>query len=500
MHNIFWQRWQISRWIGAAVFSTVVAGATIAQALEPAAPVSQPASSVGQSRFFPVDQVAPPRALSSSAMEDLLLEKGIITLDDWIRIKAEEEQRVSDRAVVAEFSGSPRWYDRMSSFGYGMLRYNLGTNGKMGTYHDKSVGSVAQGSQPGFFFRRIRWVMTGQVSDHVSVFFQPDLASAFTASGSDSTHALTMRDAFGDYAFDKDKEFRFRAGLQRVPVSFDNWQASRVRMAFDRADATNSGATSERDLGLSVMWTPKIAQQRYKQMLDYMYGPGDYGVIHLAVYNGQGLNKPELNNNKHVGLRLNWPWELPGGYLMETGMNAYTGQFQVSKGTAAAGTSLYSNLDGASRASGNYKDERVNFSVYFPPQPFGFITEYTFGKGPQRNASGTIVDSALYGGYVQAHYQWKYSDAGLANFYSRYQEYHGGIKFNTGAPDGDMKELENGIAWMPDPQWEFTVAYAIREGKNLSKGTVAGGTSSTTGRQLEERGNLMRFQAVWFWN
>ena len=101
---------------------------------------------------------------------------------------------------------------------------------------------------------------------------------------------------------------------------------------------------------------------------------------------------------------------------------------------------------------------------------------------------------------MQAHYQWKYSDAGLANFYSRYQEYHGGIKFNTGAPDGTMKELENGIAWMPDPQWEFTVAYAIREGKNLSKGTVAGGGSTTTGRQLEERGNLLRFQAIWFWN
>ncbi len=498
MHNIFWQQWALGGWVGATLLSIVLASANTAQAQERTSAAAQPASSVGQTGLFPVNQVNPPRPLTSSSMEDLLLEKGIITLDDWIRIKAEEEQRLNDRAVVAEFSGSPRWYERMSSYGYGMLRYNLGTNGKMGTYHDKSVGSVAQGSQPGFFFRRIRWVVTGQVSDHVAVFFQPDLASAFTASGSDSTHALTMRDAFGDWNFDKDKEFRFRAGLQRVPVSFDNWQASRVRMAFDRADATNSGATSERDLGLSFMWTPKIAQQRYKQMLDYMYGPGDYGVIHLAVWNGQGLNKPELNNDKHVGLRLSWPWELPGGYLMETGMNAYTGQYQVSKGTAAAGTSLWSNLDGASRASGNYKDERVNFYAYFPPQPFGFIAEYTFGQGPQRNASGTIVDSALYGGYVQGHYQWKYSDAGLVNFYSRYQEYHGGIKFNTGAPDGTMKELENGIAWMPDPQWEFTVAYALREAKNLSKGTV--GTTSTPGLQLEDRGNLLRFQVVWFWN
>ncbi len=442
---------------------------------------------------FPGGSMNAPRPLESTSMEDLLLEKGVITLDDWIRIKAEDERRQSERSVVAEFTGSPRWYERITMFGYGMMRYNNTSNGNLRSYHDASVGNASAGAQPGFFFRRIRWVVTGQVSDHVSFFIQPDLAS--NVSG--NTHVLSMRDAFGDWNFDKDKEYRLRVGLQRVPCSWDNWQASRVRMAIDRADATNSCANSERDMGVSFMWTPKIAQARYKQMLDYMYGPGDYGVFHIQVYNGQGLNAQEANNDKHVGARLSWPWELPGGRLMETGVNVMRGQFNVNRGTPAAGPALWSNFD-AGHASGKYLDERLNFYVYYPPQPWGFIAEYTVGRGPQRGADGTIRERALYGGYVQGHYQWKYSDVGLANFYTRWQEYHGGIKFQAGAPDGRMKEIESGIAWQPDPQWEFTVAYTFTQRLNIFNGTQASAT--VPGRQIDTYGNLLRFQVVWFWN
>jgi hypothetical protein len=116
------------------------------------------------------------QSIEPTPLEDLLLEKGIITMDDWIRIKAEQERQISERSVVAEFTGSPRWFERITMFGYGMLRYNVTDNGQVRTYHDKSVGDTANGAQPGFFFRRIRWVVTGQVSEHVAFFLQPDLA------------------------------------------------------------------------------------------------------------------------------------------------------------------------------------------------------------------------------------------------------------------------------------------------------------------------------------
>src|SRR5688500_10761994 len=130
------------------------------------------------------------KGLESTSLEDLMLEKGLITLDDWIRIKAEEEQRLNERSVVAEFTGSPRWFERITMYGYGMFRYNNTSNGGFRSYHDASIGDKNNGAQPGFFFRRIRWVITGQVSEHVSFFIQPDLASNISGN----THALSMRD------------------------------------------------------------------------------------------------------------------------------------------------------------------------------------------------------------------------------------------------------------------------------------------------------------------
>jgi len=434
------------------------------------------------------------QAIEGTSLEDLLLEKGLITMDDWIRIKAEEERRVSERAIVAEFTGSPRWYERITMYGYGMFRYNqiLSQTMPLTDYHDSSIGA-----NQGFFFRRIRWVITGQVSDHVAFFIQPDLAS--NVSG--NIYTLSMRDAYGDWMFDKDKEFRLRVGLQRVPASFDNWQASRVRMAIDRADATNSGQQTERDTGLGFMWTPKFVQYRYKQMLDYMYGPGDYGVLGIWVYNGQGANNAERNANKTVGIRASWPFELPGGRLMEVGMNAYRGMFNVSMGTAATGTTtLFSFNESGNTQSRNYLDERVNFYVYYPPQPWGFIGEFVVGRGPERGQNGVVQVRALNGGYAQLHYQWKYSDTALANFYSRWQTYQGGIKFLTGAPsDRNMYEIETGVAWQPDPQWEFTVAYSYMHRPNTST-TNPAPSATVPGSQFIADANLIRMQIIWFWN
>ena len=99
---------------------------------------------------------------------------------------------------------------------------------------------------------------------------------------------------------------------------------------------------------------------------------------------------------------------------------------------------------------------------------------------------------------MQAHYQWKYSDIGLANFYTRWQEYHGGLKFQAGAPDDRMKEVETGIAWQPDPAWEFTIAYSFAQRLNVFNGTP--GTATVPGQQIDVYANLIRFQLVWFWN
>jgi hypothetical protein len=88
---------------------------------------------------------------------------------------------------------------------------------------------------------------------------------------------------------------------------------------------------------------------------------------------------------------------------------------------------------------------------------------------------------------------------GIANFYSRWQEYYGGLKFQTGAPDDRMKEIETGIAWQPDPQWEFTMAYTFTQRNNFNQ-VNPGQTATTPGKQIDAYGNLLRFQVIWFWN
>jgi hypothetical protein len=458
---------------------------------------------------------------------DKLLEKGVITTDDWLQIKADEEKRAAEQTVVTEFTTSPRWYERIRMYGYGMFRYNrLGhPNEKVNSWLDASVGK----EQPGFFDRRIRWVVTGQVSDRVGFYIQPDLASNVDGN----THSLTMRDAWGEYYLNLDKEYRIRVGLQRVPCSFDNWQASRQRLAIDRADATTSCQAPERDLGISYQWTPKYLQHRWKEMIDYLYGAGDWGMVNVTVYNGQGNNQPERNDDKHVGLRLAYPFELPGGRLFEVGMNAMRGMYNVNPGTPSnTNQSIFSFTDDRLpngtpinlSARRNYLDERINFYVYYPPQPWGFQAEYVTGRGPKRGSDGLIRDSSLYGGYVQLHYLWKYSDLASATFYGRYQEYYGGVKSLVGAPDDRMKELELGVAWMPDPQWKVTLAYALTQRLNTSQmanyatgncsnnpiPTVTTGgapvvlppdnSSCTPSPQVNASANLIRVQIIWFWN
>ena len=179
-----------------------------------------------------------------------MLEKGLISQDDYIRLKAEQERRLSESATMAEFTASPRWYERLRHYGYGQFRYNqLGNpNGQVRTYHDASVGDASNGAQPGFFYRRIRWVITGQVSEHVGIFFQPDMAS--NVSG--NTHVLSMRDAWGEWYFDKRKNSASEPGSSAsLPpgttgkLRGNAWR-SIVRMPLIQANATSVSRFSGR--------------------------------------------------------------------------------------------------------------------------------------------------------------------------------------------------------------------------------------------------------------
>ncbi len=422
--------------------------------------------------------------LESTPLEDVLLEKGLITMDDWLRIKAEEERRQFERTAEAQFAGSPRWYERIKMNGYAQLRY---TTRSQNNLTNQQGESFSNNHPQDFFFRRIRLVFEGQVSERIAFFLQ----FALEGNGFDLENN-EMVDMYGDYYITTDKVHRFRFGLHRVPNSFDTYRSSSQRQELDRAEAVQTGAPGERDLGLAYYWSPKIAQQRFTRLAAYHNGPGDYGVFGIMVYNGQGRSQTEQNRNKHIGAKLAYPWELPDGRLVETGVLGYTGEFVVGS-VGALGSSSATRCSNPLRGSGcPIQDKRITAYIWSPPQPWGVMAEYVIGRGPERDAQGIVREQALHGGYAQLNYTWRYSDVGMLTPYIRYGYYHGGMKnFQAAAADNTMWNF--GLVWEPDTHLRLVSEYSLHD--RLDTTALRFNTP-----QEEIYGQMMRFQIQWFWN
>lgn len=427
--------------------------------------------------------------IESSSLENLLLERGVISQEDWIRLKAEEERKVFEQSAELQMSGNPRWYERIRITGYSQLRYAAAPS--TGKFSIPLSDKNATSNPNEFYFRRVRLVFQGQISERLAFYLQ----GAFEGESpqGQALAAAEFIDAWADYYLTKDKMHRLRFGLHRVPNAFDTYRSSTNRQELDRHESVQSGAPSERDIGIAYYWTPKIAQERFAELAAYHNGPGDYGVFGVMVYNGQGRNKPELNNDKHVGLRLAWPFQFQNGRLLETGVMAYRGVFSVT-GTGTSATSSARCVNKLNSEGGcDVNDERVTAYIWTPPQPWGLLAEFTIGRGPMRNAQTNFVDEAqLIGGYVQGYYTWRYSDVGMLTPYIRWGEFHGGFKSVTGAPDGQSRTWNFGLVWEPDTHWRYTAELMLKDGLN---------TNLTAGRaQQDFDGSLFRVQAQWFWN
>lgn len=428
--------------------------------------------------------------IQSTSLESLLLDKGVITQDDWIHLKAEEERRVYEQTAEMQMAGNPRWYERIRISGYTQFRIAAGmTDSKFSIpLGDKAATSQARE----FYFRRIRLVFQGQISERLAFFLQ----GAFEGdTEKQDMFNKEIIDAYADYYLTKDKVHRLRFGQHRVPNSFDTYRSSTNRQELDRHESIQSGAPGERDLGIAYYWSPKIAQERFAQLAAYHNGPGDYGVFGIMVYNGQGRNKSELNGDKHIGVRLAYPFELPNGRLLETGVMAFRGVYSVSgAGSPTSTTSTALCRQGLNRQGGcDTTDERITAYLWTPPQPWGLLAEGTIGKNAKRNETTNIIEEKpLIGGYVQGYYTWRYSDVGMLTPYVRYGEYYGGMKSLTGAPDGQLRSWNFGLVWEPDTHWRFVTELMLKDGLNE--------TLVRNRAQDSFDGSLLRFQAQFFFN
>jgi hypothetical protein len=367
-------------------------------------------------------------------------------------------------------NSTKKWFESINIRGYAQVRYNglLQTNEDLECEQcDKSWGG-----ENGFFFRRVRLIIYGQVNPRVYFYIQPDFASAPVST---NLNFAQLRDAYFDVGIDKENQFRFRIGQSKVPFGFENLQSSQNRLPLDRADAMNSAVSNERDLGVFFYYAPTKIRKRYSSLVsEGLKGSGDYGVFGLGIYNGQTANKPELNTNRHVVARISYPFAIKN-QIIEPGIQAYKGVYTLS--TLSSG--VKSNIDKS------YLDERIGATFVLYPKPFGILAEYNVGTGPEFDKlSDSITNQRLSGGFVTASYKIDFKSQLLIPFV-RYQKYDGGKKHELDARSYKVEELEIGAEWQPNKNFELVVMYTMssRRFEDYVK------------QNNYQRGNLIRIQA-----
>jgi len=533
--------------------------------------------------LFAAGSTAPAAADTASEIRALKARLSKLEADE-ARAKREAKEKAAAAHATVVAAGSPpppqHWYERLSLRGYTQMRYNDILSGgpffnDIATPGDKSVGP-----RQNFFVRRARIILSGDVSDHLYLYFQNDFASSpsgtfsnvptFNAPANFAAQQVyyyynqplglfafpgwnqqgnyssapgnfgQIRDLYADIYFDKDKEFRVRAGQSKIPYGFENMQSSQNRLALDRADALNSCCKDERDLGLFFYYTPKEMRHLFRDLVkNNLKGAGDYGMVGFGVYNGQGANRIELNKGTHLVARFTYPYVFSNGQIVEASVQGYTGKFvpyttgiRPSLGMATnwagfipgntplqaigSGFTPYVNGGGwnsvgnfnlfgwgnnsawsasygwapvAANGGNGVEDSRVAVTGVIYPQPFGVRAEWNWGVGPQLNESQTaITKRSLNGGYVEATYKYEDKEFGTGVWFPfvKWQHYNGGAKFENNAPLMRVNEWDVGVEYQPLPELEFTAVYSHMDRTNVLAAPY---------RQFQA--DLMRMQLQW---
>jgi len=380
-------------------------------------------------------------------------------------------------------SGSKdKWYEKLGVRGYTQLRYHPLVSGGSGepdlsVPNDRTVDADSQT----FNIRRGRFVLSGDVTDHLALYAQLDFAGSV---GSGLDFAVQARDLYADIAIDDAKEHRFRVGQSKVPFGWVNLQSSQNRAPFERPDALNSAVEGERDIGVYYMWASSEARKRFKELVSSgLKGSGDYGVIAVGAYSGNGLNRSDNNGEPHWVARASYPFKLDNGQFIEVGVQGYYGRFLSQTGPVDLGGGSFT----PTVHERGVLDQRVGATFVYYPQPFGIEAEYMIGRGPQLDtADQEIDDQFLHGGYVQLNYRIEDASTGLWFPFVRYQYYEGGRKFTRNAPGEIVQEIDLGIEWSPRPELELSAMYTRSlDRTNTSSGPYGQATGDRFGMQLQ---------------
>jgi hypothetical protein len=473
-----------------------VAEYTSAGPYDPFGPASSAASTFQQSgsdgavgvAYFDEPQAAPPlltepdpvadATLSPPTYDELLLQwqstnDRLLSVEETLAEAAEKEAKAKEEAEkkkAEDAAKEKKWYEKISLRGYTQIRVNEVFEDGDSPARPHYVGDSSVADRQSFLIRRARLIFFGDIHEHVYLYFQPDFA-ATPQGGTDAIQFTQLRDAYADIYIDDEKEFRFRVGQSKVPYGWENLQSSQNRLPLDRNDALNSAARNERDLGVFFYWTPQAAQDLFKYINDNgLKGSGNYGIFGFGVANGQGGSIREQNDDLNLYARLTLPFWVTDDQLMEVSMQGYTGEYMVlSSPISPLGVGPQIRPIGTLENLGGdgMQDERLAWTLVYYPQPLGFQTEWTIGRGPTLSDDQTrLEERALYGGYAMAMYRYEIDDNKELIPFVRWNYYRGGYKSERNAPYTEIDEWELGLEWQINKALEVVGMYTITDRTN----------------------------------
>lgn len=439
-----------------------------------------------------------------------LVTRGVLTEEEGALLKKGRDNEVE----VQKKKEKKSWTSRVNIRGYVQTRNTtmLGGDEGVNLWSDRSVGDDKSlgDADKNFLIRRARVIIFGDYGDHLSYYIQPDFASSVggttNSNANGSNNFAQLRDAYGDVNIDKEKVHRFRVGQSKVPYGFENLQSSSNRLALDRNDALNSAVRDERDLGVFYYYTPTNIQALFEEInKSGLKHSGNYGMFGIGLYNGQGANARDQNDNYHVVSRFTYPWKTESGQIYEAGIQAYKGEYVSTTGAysrrLANGslTSATPTLGTGIPLSGRngIDDERVGVSFIMYPQPFGLQAEWNWGNTPGLDISKNVIEKkSLNGGYVQAMYkidnfQFLTTNGTLIPFI-KWQYFDGYNKAETNSPENHVNDWEFGMEWQLAPELELTAVYHRMNRTNLVTGNRS---TASAANNLPARVDYENFKA-----
>ena len=374
------------------------------------------------------------------------------------RGQVEEISKITDNTSPSTMSKgeldsllADKWYERLKLKGYLQVRSEsiLHDTGGLAVENDPFANHTSS-----IGIRRGRVAYSGDLTSHLYVYAQMDFFGTVSATNG-TNYVVQARDYYADISLDPAREHRFRLGLSKIPFGFATMQSSQNRLALERPEAIDTAVENQRDFGAYYMWAPYAIRERFKDLVKMgLRGSGDYGVVALGTYAGNGINRPDNNGEMHYLGRVTYPFEFSNGQFLELGVQGYWGRFlPTTAAIAGVGTPTVANSHGIT-------DSRVAVSGILFPQPFGIETEWNWGRGPVLSRDmHTIAAGNLSGGYIQPAYRHVFANQKELIPFVRWQTYNGGRKFANNAPVDKVNEIGFGFRYIPYPELELTAMF-----------------------------------------